>query len=176
MTVHCGRAEGVEGIERLVVVVVGEGTLLGGERRGGGDRGGAFGLPMMKSASCGLGDWNGKLARCESVQRGDFGGERAETGGLHIPLMRGLFEMRVVFLEVVVILTELVEPGSLDQHPRVRASEASNREQTDHGCSDEDVGIVKRDGNLAESAVSVAAHEHDVIALLANQAETFARN
>ena len=60
-----------------------------------------------------------ELARRQAVERRDLARQRAQRSRLNVLLMRCLLEVRVVLLERVVVLPELVEAGSLDQHSRV---------------------------------------------------------
>jgi hypothetical protein len=89
--------------------------------------------------------------------------------------MRLLLEVRIVLLERVVVLPELVEPGGFDQHPRVRAGQSGDREHADSGSSNEKIGVVEGYRNLVQVAVFVAADEHDVVTLFQLQAETQAQ-
>ena len=118
---------------------------------------------------------NSKLARRQAVQRGDFACKRTQRSGLDVLLVRGLLEVCVVLLQRVVILPKLVEAGGLDQHPRVRPSQAGDSKHADRRRGYKKVRIVKRDRNLVQVAVFVAADEHDVVALFKLQAETLAQ-
>ena len=66
----------------------------------------------------------------------------------------GLLEVSVVLLERVVVLTQLVETGGLDQHPRVRTGKSGDGEHADRRRSHEDVSVMKRDRNLVQVSSS----------------------
>ena len=164
-------AQGVEGVEGLVVALVARCCGVGE----------SFGC---RQRSCGLRGWmagelahgDGELAGGEAVDGGDFAGERAERGDFNVLLVGLLLEVRVVFLERVVILAQLIETGGLDEHPRVGSGEAGDGEHADSGGSHEDVSVMKRDWNLVQVPIFVATYEHDVVAFLKTQQTTWCPN
>ena len=85
--------------------------------------------------------------------------------------MRLLFEVGVVFLQRVVIVTELIEASRFDEHAGVGAGETGDGKEPDDGRSNEDVGVMQRDGNLVEVAVGVATDEKNVEAFFRNQTD-----
>src|SRR5271169_4781203 len=90
--------------------------------------------------------------------------------------MRCLLEVRVVLLERVVVLPELIKAGSLDQHSRIRPGQPRDGKHADGSGRYKNMCISKGDGDLIQVAVFVAADEHDVITLFKLQAETLAQN
>ena len=111
----------------------------------------------------------GDLAGGEAIEGGDLGGERAERGGLDVFLAGLLLKAGVVFLERVMILTELVEARSLDEHPRVGTGEAGDGEHADSGRGYEDVDVAQGQGHLVDGSVLIPADEEDVKASFGTQ-------
>jgi len=74
-------------------------------------------------------------------------------------------------LQRLVILTQLVEAGSLDEHAGVGTRETGDREESDDGHGYKAVCVMQRDRHLFKCAVFVSAYEQDVEPfLLRNQA------
>lgn len=176
-TAHRRGAESVKGIDRFVVGVVRE-AVPGIDQRRGCDRfrnaRGAAGRAAMRLVAE-FAHGNGQLARGEAVQGRHFGGQGAKRSSLHILLLRCLLEVRVVLLEGVVVLAELVEAGGLDQHPGVRPCQAGNGEHTDCCGGYTEVSVVQRNRDLIQATVFVAADKHDVVTLFQLQSVILAR-
>ena len=160
VAVHGGIAQGVKGVDGLVVGLVGEAGGAAVERRV--DR-------SCFAAQAG----QGELAGGETVKRGDLAGERAERRGLHVALMHLLFQVRVILLQVLVVAAQLVEARGLDEHARVGAGKTGDRKQADGRGGEEDPCVTERNRNLLQGSVFLAADEQDVIALLRDQTGTF---
>ena len=111
----------------------------------------------------------GEFAGCHAIEGGYFGCQSAETSDLDLTLARGVLEMGVVALQVVVIFAQLVEACGFDEHAGIGAGQAGDREDTNKCCCCNQVGVMKGNRNLGERAVGLAAHEHDVVTLFEAQ-------
>src|SRR5947209_6606866 len=108
----------------------------------------------------------GQLVGSKSVNRGDLTGEGAERSGLYVLFVRLFLKLGIVALQVIPVAAQLVEARRLDEHARVGTRETGDRESTNDGGSDECVGVMKRNGDLAQRAILLAADKNNVIAFL----------
>src|ERR1700759_5725017 len=99
----------------------------------------------------------------QAVERGDFTGERAERGYLHILLLRHLLHVQVVVAEGLLLGADLIVVGGLEQHASVGAGHAGDGEESHDGGCDEDVGVVQGNGDLAKAAVVLTSYKDDVV-------------
>ena len=165
---HRRVAQAVEGVERLVVAVVGEaGGRIGDQRALHSHGPGRFARRHQPHVAHG----HGEFARRQAIERRDLGRQRAQRRRLHVLLVRLLLQVRVVLLQRGVVVAQLVEARRLDQHAGVRPGQPGNRKRPDNCCRYKDIGIVQRNRNLAQAATLIAADKDNVITFF--QAEAF---
>jgi len=113
------------------------------------------------------------VALTQAVERGNFTGEGAEGGDLHILFPGDLLHEQIVVAKGLLLGANLVIVGSLEQHASIGASHAGDGEEANEGGRDKHVGVVQRNGDLAEAAVVFTGDKNDVVAF-AHRAPPFA--
>ena len=145
------------GLER-VELVDGELDLLLADvvRDGEGGRGGRV--------RCGSG---GLLAGfiLETVDGGDFLGERAERGDLYIALVGDFGHLLVVFAEGFALLADLVEAFRLEEHAGIGTGETDDSKGANERGGYEAVDVVHGQRYLADATVFIPSDKQNVVTL-----------
>ncbi len=98
----------------------------------------------------------------ETVERGDFTGQRTQRLCLEFILLGNLLQALVAGLDGFFFCAELIEALRLDQHAGIRTGHAGNGHHANDRAGDEDVNIMQGNRNLQKFAFCVPRHQHDV--------------
>ena len=107
--------------------------------------------------------------RLQTIERGNFAGDRAQRCHLQVALFGDLFQAGVIVLELIFLGPQLVKLGHLQQHAGIRAGNSGQAEESDGGADDENVEVMDGNGDLAQLPVVPAGHEKDVEPFLQNR-------
>ena len=109
---------------------------------------------------------NQRGLRLQSVKSGNFTGDRAQRGYLHIALFGNFFQAGVTILQLLFFGAQLIVMRNLQQHAGIRAGDAGEAKESDGGADYENIQIMDGNGDLAQLAVVPAGHKKDVETLV----------
>jgi len=104
--------------------------------------------------------------RLQTIEGGNLAGDRSQRSYLQIALFRDLFQAGIVVFQLVFLSPELVKLRNLEQHPRIRASNSGQAEESDCSTNDKNIQVMDWDGDLAKLPVVPPGHKKDVKAFL----------